>query len=149
MEKTKNLINKLKVLEQENQKLKDRATSGKVENYLNHIRKINNINVLAVKVEGRDPDNFRNVMDVLKAKIKSGIILMGYATNDKVNFLCGVTSDIADRFPANLLVKKISEIVGGRGGGKKELAQAGGKEVNLLDTALNSIYAIVADFDKK
>ena len=149
IDKTEILIDKLKKLEHENQTLKDRMAADKIGNYLKHVKTINDINILSVRIDATNSDNLRNVMDILKSKIKSGIILIGYATSDKVNFLCGVTSDIADKFPANLLVKEISEITGGSGGGKKDLAQAGGKKVNLLDTALNSIYTTIANINKE
>ena len=79
------------------------------------------------------------MMDDLKVQIKSGVIVLGLATNGKVNLIAGVTKDLTGTIHAGKLVSHLAQQVGGKGGGRPDMAQAGGTDVNKLDDALQSV----------
>jgi len=101
------------------------------------------VDVAGVKLIARRADDIsggdlRNLADELRSKIKSGVVVLGSATDGKVTLLTAVTKDLVDRVPATSLIQKLAPIVGGKGGGKADLAQAGGKDAEKLDDALDS-----------
>ena len=101
------------------------------------------VDVAGVKLIARRADDIsggdlRNLADELRSKIKSGVVVLGSATDGKVTLLTAVTKDLVDRVPATSLIQKLAPIVGGKGGGKPDLAQAGGKDAEKLDDALES-----------
>jgi alanyl-tRNA synthetase len=97
---------------------------------------VNGIRIITRIVEsGVD---LRSVADSIRSKLKSGVVVLGSANEGKVTLLTAVTKDLIDRVPANVLIGKLAPIVGGKGGGKADLAQAGGKDADKLDQALGS-----------
>ena len=82
------------------------------------------------------PNDLRSLADTLRSKLKSGVVVLGSANEGKVTLLTAVTKDLMDRIPANSLIQKLAPIMGGKGGGKADLAQAGGKDPEKLDEAL-------------
>jgi alanyl-tRNA synthetase len=97
---------------------------------------VNGIRIITRIVEsGVD---LRSVADSIRSKLKSGVVVLGSANEGKVTLLTAVTKDLVDRIPANVLIGKLAPIVGGKGGGKADLAQAGGKDADKLDQALGS-----------
>ena len=97
---------------------------------------VNGIRIITRVVEsGVD---LRSVADSIRSKLKSGAVVLGSANEGKVTLLTAVTKDLIDRVPANVLIGKLAPIVGGKGGGKADLAQAGGKDADKLDQALGS-----------
>jgi alanyl-tRNA synthetase len=98
---------------------------------------VNGVKLLTRRADDISGGDLRNLADELRSKIKSGVIVLGSATDGKVTLLTAVTRDLVDRVPANLLIQKLAPIVGGKGGGKPDLAQAGGKDPDKLDDALD------------
>ena len=94
------------------------------------------VKLLAKRVDEISGGDLRNLADTFRAKMKSGVIVLGSVTDGKVTLLTVVTKDLMDRIPANTLIGKLAPIVGGKGGGKPDLAQAGGKDADRLDEAL-------------
>ena len=88
------------------------------------------------KIDGRHVGDLRNLADELRSKIRSGVVVLGSATDGKVTLLTAVTQDLVDRIPANALIQILAPIIGGKGGGKADLAQAGGKDAEKLTEAL-------------
>ena len=80
--------------------------------------------------------DLRNLADTFRSKIKSGVVVLGSVTDGKVTLLTAVTKDLLDRVQANTLINKLAPIVGGKGGGKPDLAQAGGKDPDKLNEAI-------------
>ena len=92
------------------------------------------MNLLTRLVE--DGVDLRSLADAMRSKMKSGVVVLGSVNDGKVTLLTAVTKDLIDRVPANALIAKLAPIVGGKGGGKPDLAQAGGKDAEKLPQAL-------------
>ena len=144
----RSLQEKQKSLEKELKQLKMKVASGNggasassTEEYAT----IDGVKLLARRVDDISGGDLRNLADTFRAKIKSGVIVIGSLTDGKVTLLTAVTKDLMDRIPANSLIAKLAPIVGGKGGGKADLAQAGGKDPDKLDQALDSAPAALRE----
>ena len=104
---------------------------------------IRGIKVLASVLPATDRSSLRNVADELKQKLGSGVVVLGAPQDEKAALVVMVTSDICKRIPAGQLIKQIAPLVGGAGGGKAELAEAGGKDPSKLPDAIDETYSIV------
>jgi len=98
---------------------------------------VEGVRLLAKRYDDISGGDLRNLADTLRSKLKSGVVVLGSATDGKVTLLTAVTKDLVDRIPANTLIGKLAPIVGGKGGGKADLAQAGGKDADRLNEALD------------
>jgi alanyl-tRNA synthetase len=87
----------------------------------------------------------RELAETAGAKIGSGVVVLGLASNGKASLVAVVSEDLRKRLHAGQIIKKVAEMVGGSGGGRPDFAQAGGKDVERLDQALQAVYNIVAD----
>ncbi len=94
------------------------------------------VKVLSVRVDGVDGKGLRELADQLRERLPSGVIVLGSAAEGKANLLVAVTRDLTERLSAGRLVQKLAERVGGKGGGRPDLAQAGGTQPENLDQAL-------------
>ena len=101
------------------------------------------VKVLSAKVDGVEGNDLRTLMDQLKNKLGSGIVLLGTASGDKVSLIAGVTADLTGKVKAGELVNFAAGQVGGKGGGKPDMAQAGGTQPQNLPQAIDSIYGWV------
>ena len=102
---------------------------------------VSGVKLIAKRVDELTGGDLRNFADELRSKIKSGVVVLGSATDGKVTLLTAVTKDLLDRVQANTLISKLAPIVGGKGGGKPDLAQAGGKDPEKLNEALREAPA--------
>jgi alanyl-tRNA synthetase len=132
------LLAKQKQLEKELKQLRVRLASGGASAAVEE----RPVDVAGVKLLTRRADDvsggdLRNLADTLRSKLKSGVVVLGSATDGKVTLLTAVTKDLVGRVPANSLIAKLAPIVGGKGGGKPDLAQAGGKDADKLNEALD------------
>ena len=126
---------RLAELEEEVRALKHRLASGGVGG--DEVRvEVDGFTVLARRVPEMAPSDLRNLADTLRQKLGSGVVLLGMESGGKATLLAAVTDDVVDRVHAGNLVRELAAIVGGRGGGKPNLAQAGGPNVARLDEAL-------------
>lgn len=101
--------------------------------------------MLATRVDGADAKTLRVTMDKVKDKLGSGVILLAAAEGDKVSLVAGVTKDLTDRVKAGELMKHVAGQVGGKGGGRPDMAQGGGTDAAALPAALESAYRWVAE----
>ncbi|HEX3110250.1 MAG TPA: alanine--tRNA ligase [Thermoanaerobaculia bacterium] len=106
---------------------------------------VDGIKLLARRVDDISGGDLRNLADTFRDKLKSGVVVLGSVTDSKVTLLTAVTKDLVKRIPANSLIAKLAPIVGGKGGGKPDLAQAGGKDADKLDQALGSAPGAVRE----
>ncbi len=141
--KIKKMIGDLKALEKETDHLKAKMATESAEAEGKAVQTINNIKVLIQKVTVDNPAALRDLADRLKEKIKSGIVVLGSVSGAKVFLIVGVTKDLTDRFHAGNVVKQIAETVGGSGGGRPDMAQAGGTLPENLDQALKKAYEVI------
>jgi alanyl-tRNA synthetase len=125
--------------------IRNKLAHYEVEKLLSKKKEIKGVNIISLKVEAEDNNDLRNWGDLIKDKIKSGIVVLGTdLDNSKVALLAMVTDDLAQKgYNAGNIIKAIAPIVGGKGGGKKTMAQAGGQKVDKLNQALEKVYEII------
>jgi alanyl-tRNA synthetase len=143
--KIKKLIGEVKNLEKDIEQLKGKIASDSAEAGGDAIKTINDTKVLIQKVTVDNPAALRELADRLKEKIQSGIVVLGSINGPKVFLIVGVTKDLTKRFHAGNLIKPIAASVGGSGGGRPDLAQAGGTRPENLDRALQEAYKVIED----
>ena len=144
-EKIRKLLQRQKELEKEISRLKEGKKAGDAGELIEKARSVRGIKVLAEKVESMDPKELRQSADTLKAKMGSGIVVLLSTQNEKVQILASVTKDLTERFSAGEIVKRLAPTVGGKGGGRADMAQAGGKLTNKVDLALEEAFATIED----
>ncbi len=123
--------------------LKAQAARANIGSMLERARETGGIRVVADTVPEMDRAGLRNLADELKQKIGSGVVVLGCPQEDKVALVVMVTGDLCRKIPAGRIVKEIAPLVGGAGGGKPELAEAGGKDSSRLADAIQYSYAVV------
>jgi alanyl-tRNA synthetase len=143
LDRVEKLVATQRELQKEIEALQARLNASKSADLMQQVREQNGIKVLSVKIEGGDAKGLRDLSDTLKERIGSGVIALGTSDGVKANLLVAVTSDLSSRWKAGDIIKAIAPIVGGNGGGKPELAQAGGTKPENLAEALEAVYQIV------
>lgn len=135
-DRTEKLLKHQRELEKEIETLKGKLASKDSADLLNKAKDVNGIKVLSTLVDAPDVKTLRDFGDKLRDRIQSGIILLGSKTGDKAMLLCLVTKDLTNKYDAGKIVKQIAPIVGGSGGGRPDMAQAGGTKPENLQQAL-------------
>ena len=143
VDKIEKLLARQKELQREIETLQSQLNASKSADILAGVREVNGVKVLAVKVEATDPKGLRELSDTLKDRLGSGIIVLGSEIDGKAALLVAVSKDLTDRYKAGEIIRKLAPIIGGSGGGKPELAQAGGSDPSRLGTALEQTYGLV------
>ncbi len=141
--KIESLLKEKKEMQKEIESLKTKIASKFIDNIDEDIKEINGIKVLSKKVEIENSSQLRDLADKFKAKLKSGVLLLGAESNGKVLLISIVTDDLIKKYKAGDIVKTAAAIVGGGGGGRPDMAQAGGSNPLNLDKALNSIFDLI------
>ena len=142
-QRIENILSLQKSLEKEVEQLKVKVASLSAGETEVEIKTINGIKVLARKVLVDNPAALRDLADRLRDKIKSGIVVLGSLAGSKVLLITVVTKDLTDRFHAGNIINQVASIVGGSGGGRPDMAQAGGTKPEKLDEALEKVYEVV------
>ena len=142
-DKVQRLLRQQKDLERNFRNLQAKISGGQVLDLLETARTIRGIRVLSTRVEGKDPKGLREMADRLKDRMGSGILLLGAEGDGKAMILCAVTPDLLPKYSAQKLIQEIAGLVGGKGGGRPDMAQAGGPRLEGLDSALEKIYALI------
>lgn len=138
------LFKQLKELERENESLRSRLARLEAARLEEQVEKVDDFSVLAVKVEAKDMDDLRQRLDTLKQRLGSAIIVLGAEGENKAMLVAGVTQDLVKRgFHAGELVKQVAKVCEGGGGGRPDLAQAGGKRPEKLNEALRLVPDLV------
>jgi alanyl-tRNA synthetase len=138
------LLEEQRALEKQLSELEARLARSRAEDLVKAARQINGVAVIAGRIDGLDADGLRAVADTLRNRLGSGIVCVGSVVEGKVNLIAAVTKDLTSRFQAGKLIQEVAKAVGGGGGGRPDLAQAGGKDPAKLDAALELVYAFVA-----
>ncbi|MFL5309906.1 MAG: alanine--tRNA ligase [Myxococcales bacterium] len=141
--KAEQAVGRIRELERELEQLSRKAAAAKSSELAQGAREVNGVKVLAARHENGDPESLRELADKLRDQLKSGIVVLGGEKDGKATLLVAVTPDLSKKYKAGDLVKELSKTLGGRGGGKPELAQAGGGDPAQLDAALARAYELV------
>ncbi len=130
-------------LEKEIERLKEKISATKSSTIIDEVKDISGIKVISKKIEEADMKDLRIFADSLRERLKSGVLVLGSSKDGKVSFIVMVTKDLIKRFHAGKIIKDVASIAGGTGGGKAEMAEAGGKDPAKLDEALKKVYEII------
>ncbi|APV51733.1 alanine--tRNA ligase [Betaproteobacteria bacterium GR16-43] len=133
------VVESVKALEKEIAKLKGKMAASQGEDLASAAVDVKGVKVLAAKLEGADVKTLRDTLDQLKNKLKSGAFVLAAAEGDKVSLIAGVTPDLVSKVKAGELVNFVATQVGGKGGGRADMAQAGGTNAAALPAALDSV----------
>ena len=137
------MLEQVRELEKELNALKGRLASAQGDELVNQAVQINGVAVLSAELPGADAKALRETMDKLKSKLKSAVIVLAASDAGKVQIAAGVTTDVMGRLKAGELVNMVATQVGGKGGGKPDMAMAGGSDAAALPGALASVEAWV------
>ena len=143
VEKVERLLARQKELQREIETLQSQLNAAKSADLLAGVREVNGIKVVAVKADVADPKALRELADTLKDRLGSGILVLGSEIDGKAALLVAVSKDLTHRYKAGEIIKKLAPVIGGSGGGKPELAQAGGSDPSKLAEALELVYGYI------
>lgn len=138
------LLQRMRGLEKELAALQTQLAKGSVDELLDKAKQVADVKVVTGAVQAADVEELRNVADLVKDKLSSGIIVLGTALGEKVNFVVVVTQDLVSKgFHAGNIVREVAKVAGGGGGGRADMAQAGGKNPEKLQAALDKAISII------
>ena len=133
----------IKRLSRELDQARMKSASSSVASVAEKIKDVRGVKVLAHRVDNLERGQMRTLVDQLRDKIGSGVVVLGSATNGTVSLIVGVTKDLTGRIQAGKVIAPVAQKVGGKGGGRPDLAEAGGKDAGALDAALGEAYEVV------
>ncbi|HEV2297242.1 MAG TPA: alanine--tRNA ligase [Candidatus Acidoferrales bacterium] len=142
-EAVEKLTQTVRQLEKQLDGLKRKTAVSMADGLLDEARMVKDVKVLAARVPGMDREALRQMADGLRQKMGSGVVILATAEDGKVALIAAVTKDLTKRLHAGKLVQDLAKLVGGSGGGRPDLAEAGGKDVAAMDTALAQAYPLV------
>ncbi|HUJ94861.1 MAG TPA: alanine--tRNA ligase-related protein, partial [Terriglobales bacterium] len=133
----------IKRLTRELDQARMKSASSSTVNIGDKVKDVRGVKVLAHRVDNLERPQMRTLVDQLRDKLGSGVVVLGSATNGNVSLIVGVTKDLTDRVQAGKVIGPVAQKVGGKGGGRPDLAEAGGKDPGALDSALSEAYSVV------
>ncbi len=139
LDKVQQLVAQNRDLEKELAALKSKLASAASGDLVSQAVDIDGLKVLAANLEGVDPKSLRDMADQLKNKLGSGLVLLATADGDKVSLIVGVTKDATGKVKAGDLMKHVAPLVGGKGGGRPDMAQGGGTDASGIDAVLSAV----------
>lgn len=138
------LIEEIRLKDKMLEQLEMQLASSRVDELLQKKVMVKDISLLSVKVRARDMESLRNMADMFREKLNSGIVVLGAVINEKASFIAAVTKDLVPKGAhAGNIVREVAKIAGGSGGGKPDMAQAGGKDLDKIDEALTQAAKII------
>ena len=144
-EKVATLFQELKQVKRENDSLMQKLSNNEASEILDQVEEINGVKVLAEQVNVGDMNQLRSMVDDLKQKLDSGIILLAAVNDGKVQLAAGVSADLVKQgYHAGKMIKQAAEICGGGGGGRPDMAQAGGKKPEMVAEALKEVKKLIS-----
>ncbi|NVK40908.1 MAG: alanine--tRNA ligase [Oceanospirillaceae bacterium] len=142
-DKVRGLAERNRLLEKELEQLKGKLASLQGGELINKAVEIKGVKVLVEKLDGVEPKALRDTLDQLKNKLGSGVVVLAVTQDDKVSLAAGVTKDLTGRVKAGDLIRELSAKVGGKGGGRPDMAQGGGSDVAALPAALDAVPSLL------
>jgi alanyl-tRNA synthetase len=136
-------FDQIKALQKQVEGVARKAAGSHAEGLMEGVREIKGVRVLAAQVNGSSRETLRQMVDTLRQKIGSGVVALASGDDGKVALIVGVTKDLTQKLHAGKIVQELAKMVGGSGGGKPDLAEAGGKDTLAIESALRSIYPLV------
>jgi alanyl-tRNA synthetase len=133
----------IKRLTRELDQARMKSASSSTANVAEKIKEVKGVKVLAHRVDNLERAQLRTLVDQLRDKIGSGVVVLGSASNGNVALIVGVTKDLTGRVQAGKVIGPVAQKVGGKGGGRPDLAEAGGKDASALDAALDGAHVVV------
>jgi alanyl-tRNA synthetase len=133
----------LKKLRKELEQVRMKSASSSVSSATENVREVKGVKVLATRADNLERQQLRTLVDNLRTKLQSGVVVMGSVSDGKVALIVGVTKDLTARVQAGKIIAEVAKKVGGSGGGRPDMAEAGGKDPAALDAALAESYAVV------
>jgi alanyl-tRNA synthetase len=130
-------------LEKQLETMKRRGALSKLDDLVAQARTIKGVKVISAELEGVDRETMRQVVDSLRQKLGSGVVVLGTAEDGKVALLAAVTKDLTSKLHAGKIIQATAKEVGGSGGGRPDLAEAGGKDTSSLKSALDHVYPLI------
>ncbi|NOY17637.1 MAG: alanine--tRNA ligase [Gammaproteobacteria bacterium] len=143
-EKIHSLLDRLREIEKENNRLNDKLASSSGDDIALTVIEVEGVPVVASIMENANADTMRKTIDQLRSKLGSVVVVLGASNGEKVCFIAGVSPDLTDRIHAGNLIRAVAEIAGGRGGGRPDMAQAGGSKPEKLKEAIATVKELVA-----
>ncbi|MDU5503719.1 MAG: alanine--tRNA ligase [Anaerococcus vaginalis] len=143
LSRAESLNEEIKNLKSDIQKLKEFNEKDVYKDIEKEVKDFNGIKLLVHKFDEEDLDTLRNFEDRIKEKYKDLIIVFATVKNNKIIFTASVSDSLTNKYSAGKIIKEVSKITGGNGGGKKNFAQAGGKDISKLDEALEKVYDLI------
>jgi len=143
-DRVRRVLDRVRDLEREITSLRGQMAGGAARDVLAAARQVKGVKVLATRVPAQDPKALREFADGLRDRMGSGVLALGAEADGRALILVAVTRDLTERVRAGDLIRPLAEAVGGKGGGRPDLAQAGGPDPSKLETALESFHEAVA-----
>jgi len=138
-----NLSNTVKHLEKQLEAQKRAGALGQLDQLAGQVQTIKGVKLIAAEVTGTDREGLRQLVDSLRQKLGSGVVALGMADDGKVALIAGVTKDLTAKVHAGKLIQALAKMVGGSGGGRPDLAEAGGKDTTALKSTLGTIPSLL------
>jgi alanyl-tRNA synthetase len=136
-------LDQIKQLERQLEALKRKAAGSQAQGLLDEVREVKGVRVVTAKVENADRDALRQMVDTLRQKLGSGVVVLASAEDGKVTIITAVTKDLIPRLHAGKIVQELARMVGGAGGGRPDLAEAGGKDTSAIESTLGNVYPLL------
>jgi alanyl-tRNA synthetase len=133
----------IKRLQKELDQVRMKSASSTVASVSDKIKDVRGVKVLAHRVDNLERSQMRTLVDQLRDKLGSGVVVLGSATDGNVSLIASVTKDLTSRVQAGKVIGPVAQKVGGKGGGRPDMAEAGGKDPAALDSALAEVYNVV------
>jgi alanyl-tRNA synthetase len=143
LDQIEKLLAQQKATDRELAQLREKAAHAQAKDVESQAREIGGVKVLSARVDGMDRAQMRNMADALRNKWGSGVVVLAAAGDGNVAIIAAVTKDLTAKVHAGKLAGAVAQAVGGKGGGRPDLAEAGGKDASALPAALDAVYASV------
>jgi alanyl-tRNA synthetase len=137
------LLEEKRVLEKRVEQMKEMLAHAKVSDLENQAKDVKGVKVLSAQVPGMDREQLRTLVDKLRNKLKSAVVVLASSEDSNVSIVAGVTKDLTSKVHAGKLAGAVAQAVGGKGGGRPDMAEAGGKDPSGLARALEAVYGTV------
>jgi alanyl-tRNA synthetase len=143
-ERVQKTLDERRALERELEQLRSAQRGSAARDLVSQAREIAGTRVLAIRVAAAEGSDLRGLVDDLRAKLGSGVVLLASESDGRVSLALGVTKDLVGRFRAGDLIREVAGVVGGKGGGRPDFAQAGGNDPSRIDAALDRLRELVS-----